>query len=239
MRGLYIGSPPVYSSLVTDTFFRNAYYSGWPFPVMRIRGFMLFALILSVSVILGGCTSTSSQSTPQSPKEPSQPAGSGQQPVQSATSSGTLTLIVDSLSPGSALPEVYTCKGVSESPEVSWSIIPAGTKSLVLILEDPDAPAGMFTHWLVYNIPPGPGELVRAQPNAKVLSNEAQQGESSTGFRGYSAPCPPIGTTHRYIFRFYALDSYLALPTADRTAIDQAMAGHTLAEAEFITTFRR
>ncbi len=111
--------------------------------------------------------------------------------------------------------------------------------SLVLLLEDPDAPQGIFTHWLVYNIPPGPGNLSQAQPNAKVLSNEAQQGESSTGFRGYYPPCPPIGPAHRYIFRLYALDSTLTLPTADRAAIDQAIAGHILAKTEFITTFGR
>jgi len=156
-----------------------------------------------------------------------------------AESSGTLILSVDSLSPGSALPEVYTCKGASESPAVSWSGIPAGTKSLVLILEDPDAPSGKFTHWLIYNIPPGSSKLAQGQPNAKVLSNEAQQGESSAGSRGYYPPCPPIGQTHRYIFHLSALDIYPDLPTADRAAIDEAMAGHTLAKTEFITTFRR
>ena len=159
--------------------------------------------------------------------------------VQSATSAGTLTLRVDSLSPGSVLPDVYTCKGTMESPQVSWSGIPAGTKSLVLIIEDPDAPSGIFTHWLVYNIPPRDGELAQGQANAKVLSNGAQQGESSNGFRGYYPPCPPLGSTHRYIFRLYALDLYLALPTADRAAIDQALAGQTIAKTEFITTFSR
>jgi Raf kinase inhibitor-like YbhB/YbcL family protein len=147
---------------------------------------------------------------------------------------------VDSLSPGAALPDVYTCKGAGESPKVSWSGIPDGTKSLVLIVDDPDAPAGTFTHWLVYNIPPRSGELAQGQPNVKVLSDEAQQGESSTGERGYKPPCPPpIGSTHRYIFHLYALDLYLPLPTADRAAIDQAMAGHILAKTEFTTTFRR
>lgn len=206
---------------------------------MRICGFILFTLILSLSVISGGCFSVLSPSVSQSPLESSQPAQSSQQPVPSAGSFGTLTLHVDSLSPGAALPEVYTCKGVSESPKVSWSSIPPGTKSLVLILEDPDASQGIFTHWLVYNIPPYSGELGRGQSNAKVLTNKAQQGESSTGFRGYYAPCPPIGSTHRYIFRLYALESYLALPTADRDAVDKAIAGHMLAKTEFITTFRR
>jgi Raf kinase inhibitor-like YbhB/YbcL family protein len=115
----------------------------------------------------------------------------------------------------------------------------AGTKSLVLIVHEPDATSGTFTHWLVYNIPPGSGELAQGQSNAKVLSNEAQQGESSTGFRGYYPPCPPIGSTHRYIFRLYAVDIYLVLPTADREAIDRALNGHTLTKTEFTATFKR
>lgn len=206
---------------------------------MHIRWFMLVALILCALVIFGGCTSTSSPSTAPSAPGTSQPAQSGQQPAQPAASSGTLTLSVDSLNPGAALPDVYTCKGTMESPKVAWSGIPAGTKSLVLILEDPDAPNGIFTHWLVYNIPPRDGELAQGQSNAKVLSNEAQQGESSTGERGYKTPCPPVGSTHRYIFRLYALDMYLALPNADRAAINQALADHTIAKTEFITTFKR
>jgi hypothetical protein len=200
---------------------------------MHIRWLVFFVLILSVFVIFAGCTSTTSPS-------PSQPAQSDQQPGQPAASSGTLTLSVDSLSPGAVLPDVYTCKGTSASPPLSWSGIPAGTKSLVLILEDPDAPNGLYTHWLVYNIPPTAGGLEQGQTNAKVLPNGAPQGESSNGFRGYIPPCPPpLGSTHRYIFRLYALDLYLALPTADRAKIDEALAGHTITKTEFITTFTR
>lgn len=206
---------------------------------MHIRLFMLFAVILSALVIFGGCTSPPSPSTVQPSSVTSQLTQSGQQPAQSAGSPGTLNLAVDSLSPGAALPDVYTCKGTGESPKVLWSGIPEGTKSLVLIVDDPDAATGTFTHWLVYNIPPRSGELAQGQPNVKVLSNEAQQGESSTGERGYKPPCPPIGSTHRYIFHLYALDLYLALPTADRAAIDQAMAGHMLAKTDFTTTFKR
>jgi hypothetical protein len=78
-------------------------------------------------------------------------------------SSGTFTLTVDSLSPGDVLPELYICKGAGDSPEISWSGIPDGTKSLVLIADDPDVPAGRFTHWLVYNIPPVSGDLAQGQ----------------------------------------------------------------------------
>jgi Raf kinase inhibitor-like YbhB/YbcL family protein len=200
---------------------------------MHIRWFMIFSFLLSGFVIFGGCTSSTS---PSGPVQSSQP---GQQPAQSTTSSGMLTLSVDSLSPGAVLPDVYTCKGSMASPQVAWSGIPAGTKSLVLILEDPDAPSGLYTHWLVYNIPPTTGGLEQGQTNAKVLPNGAPQGESSNGFRGYYPPCPPVGATHRYMFRLYALDLYLTLPTADREKIDEALAGHTIAKTEFITTFTR
>jgi Raf kinase inhibitor-like YbhB/YbcL family protein len=146
---------------------------------------------------------------------------------------------VDSLSTGAALPDVYTCNGTGDSPQVSWSGIPPEAKSLVLIVDDPDAPVGTLTHWLVYNIPPGSGELAQGQPSLKVLSNNAQQGESSTGSRGYFPPCPPIGSTHHYIFRLYAVDMDITQPTADRASIDWALTGHTIARTEFTTTFKR
>ena len=149
------------------------------------------------------------------------------------------TIRVDSLVAGSVLPDAYTCKGESESPEVAWDGIPSGTKSLVLILDDPDASNGRFTHWIVYNIPPVSGELAQAQPNAKVLDNGAQQGDTSAGSRGYYPPCPPIGTTHRYVFRLYAVDMDITQPTADRDSIDWALTGHTIEETKFTTTFTR
>ncbi len=159
--------------------------------------------------------------------------------VQPELPAGAFTLGVDSLSPGAALPDRYTCTGASESPAVSWSGIPAGSKSLVLILDDPDAPAGTFTHWLVYNIPPASGKLAQGQQPVKVLADGAQQGVGSSGSRGYYPPCPPIGPAHRYIFHLFALDIYPDLPTADRAAIDDTMVGHILGEARVVTTFKR
>ena len=132
----------------------------------------------------------------------------------------------------------YTCTGTSESPGISWENIPAGTKSLVLVLEDPDAHP-TFTHWLVYNIPPEIHMLARDQPNAKVLADGSQQGDSSAGSRGYYPPCPPPGPQHRYIFRLFAVDMVISQPTADRASIDWALTDHTLGEAKFTTVFRR
>jgi Raf kinase inhibitor-like YbhB/YbcL family protein len=153
--------------------------------------------------------------------------------------SAPFTLNVDALTAGSVLPDSYTCRGAGESPPVSWSGIPAGTRSLVLILDDPDAPAGVFTHWLVFNIPPQSGGIGKGQTNGKTITDGAQQGESSSGSRGYYYPCPPPGSTHRYIFHLYAVDEILVLPTADRAAIDAALAGHTLAKTEVVTVFSR
>jgi hypothetical protein len=203
---------------------------------MHNRRLILFAVTIMMVIFSGGCLST--VPPPASPASPAT-AQSADRQVQSATPSGAFTLRVDSLAPGSVLPEVYTCKGASESPGVAWDGVPPGTKSLVLILDDPDAPNGRFTHWIIYNIPPKAGELARAQPNVKVLANGAQNGDSSAGSRGYYPPCPPVGTTHRYLFRLYAVDMPITQPTADRDSIDRALTGHTIAETEFTTTFRR
>ena len=202
---------------------------------MHNRWIMLPAVIIIAGVFFSGCISTRPQS--EIPAAPS-PVQSGTQ-TMSVSSPGEFSIRVDSLTDGSVLPDVYTCKGASESPEVSWDGVPAGTKSLVLILCDPDAPGGRFTHWIVYNIPPVSGELARAQPNIKVLANGAQQGDTSAGSRGYYPPCPPVGTTHRYMFRLYAVDMDITQPTADRDSIDWALTGHTIAETRFTTTFKR
>jgi len=201
---------------------------------MHNRRSVLLAVIIIVFIISGGCTS----SAPLSPVSPA-PSKPAYQQVPSTAPTAAFMIRAASLTPGSVLPDVYTCKGASESPEVAWDGVPPGTKSLALVLDDPDAPNGRFTHWLVFNIPPDSSGLTRAQPNAKVLANGAQQGETSTGSRGYYPPCPPIGTTHRYVFRLYAVDMDITQPTADRDSIDWALTGHTIAQTEFTTTFKR
>lgn len=137
------------------------------------------------------------------------------------------------------LPDPYTCKGASISPKVSWEKIPEGTKSLVLIVDDPDAPKGTFTHWILYNIPPSTRQIDRDQPYAKMLKNGAQQGDNSAGSRGYYPPCPPVGTAHHYVFSLYALDCELPLLTANRESIDSAMNGHVIGQETFTTMFKR
>ena len=205
---------------------------------MQNRWLMLPAVIIVVFLLSAGCTSLAPP-----PGSPSLASPALSQPVDEQTlpssPSGAFTIRVASLDPGSVLPDAYTCKGARESPNIAWDGVPSGSKSLVLILDDPDGLNGSFTHWIVYNIPPVSGELARAQPNAKVLANGAQQGDTSAGSRGYYPPCPPIGATHRYVFRLYAVDMDITQPTADRDSIDWALTGHTIAETEFTTTFKR
>jgi Raf kinase inhibitor-like YbhB/YbcL family protein len=203
---------------------------------MRTWSFPFFLMVLAVSIVIAGCSAPSAPSASMSAAPTGQPATI---PSASGVPSDTLSLHIDSLAPGSLLPNDYTCTGASESPEVSWSGIPSGTKSLVLILEDPDAPSGTFTHWLVYNIPPVTGSIGRAQSGQKVLANGAQQGDNSAGSRGYYPPCPPIGTTHRYVFTLYAVDTEISQPTANRESIVSSLVGHTLGTSRFVTSFKR
>ncbi len=202
---------------------------------MKQRACLILLLILASVLWLCGCTTSQPISAPQSPST----AVITHVTNSPATGKGSFSVRVDALATGAVLPEAYTCTGAGESPAVSWENVPQGTKSFVLIVDDPDAPAGTFTHWLVYNIPQDIRQIYRAQPNAKVLANGAQQGDNSAGSRGYFPPCPPIGPAHHYVFSVYALDYEISMPTADREGIDWAITNHVLGRANAITTFKR
>lgn len=200
------------------------------------------AVLFICFLISGGCTSTApSPAVPATPSPglPGYPQVVSPSSPTATPSPESFTLNVASLVPGTVLPDVYSCEGASESPAVSWGGVPAGAISLVLILDDPDAPGGTFTHWIVYNIPPDARSIPAGQTAQKVLANGAQQGDSSARSRGYYPPCPPVGTKHRYLFWLYAVDGDITQPTADRVSINMALAGHTIAKTEFLTTFTR
>jgi hypothetical protein len=136
----------------------------------------------------------------------------------------------------SFIPSKYTCQGNSISPDLLWRDIPAGTKSLVLIMEDPDAPMGLWTHWILYNIPP---EITSLAENVKVLPKGTEQGLNTLNETGYVAPCPPSGT-HRYYFRLYALDTVLQ-PNNKFTneTLKKAMEKHILAQTELMGNYAK
>jgi len=177
-------------------------------------GTVLLALLLSV-----GCK-----------KEPRSEEGG-------AATQAVLQLRSPAFPPGEMIPARHSCDGRNVSPPLAWEGAPAGTSSLALIMDDPDAPRGTFTHWLVANIGPRRTGL---SENASAAPGEAVQGKSSFGRAGYGGPCPPAGETHRYFFKLYALDEKLALSSGfSKDALLAAMEGHVLAAGELMGRYRR
>jgi Raf kinase inhibitor-like YbhB/YbcL family protein len=141
---------------------------------------------------------------------------------------------------GDAIPSVHTCDGEDISPELSWSGAPEGTRSFALIMDDPDAPGGIFTHWVIFNIPAGSIELAEGIPTSAELPTGARQGRNSFGRTGYDGPCPPQGTSHHYHFVIYALDEVLDLAGgASKGQVLDAMEGHVLGEGELVGIYER
>jgi Raf kinase inhibitor-like YbhB/YbcL family protein len=138
-----------------------------------------------------------------------------------------------------AIPSKFTCDGQDVSPPLTWSGVPEGTISLALIMDDPDAPAGIWVHWVLYGIPASEDGLGEGVPADDVLPDGARSGLNSWRRSGYGGPCPP-GGTHRYFFRLYALDSVLELsPGATKEALLEAMQGHILGQTELMGTYSR
>jgi Raf kinase inhibitor-like YbhB/YbcL family protein len=137
-------------------------------------------------------------------------------------------------SDGSSIPHRFTCDGEDISPTLKIDEVPQGAKSLVLIVDDPDAPGGTFTHWLIWNLTPDLTQITAENP-----SPGAVQGTNDFGALGYGGPCPPSGV-HRYYFRLYALDVTLELaPKSKRKVVDAAIKGHIVGEATLMGRYSR
>lgn len=150
-----------------------------------------------------------------------------------------LTITSTAFAEGKPIPQKYGCSGEDLSPALKWDRVPTSASSLALIMEDPDAPMGTFTHWVVYNLPASEKELAEGIPAGR-LSNGSVQGINSARQAAYMGPCPPAGKAHRYYFKLFALDLPPTLPeglTADR--LTAAMNGHILAAGEWMGTFQR
>ncbi len=139
--------------------------------------------------------------------------------------------IKSAFAPFGLLPVKYTCDGDNLIPPFEVTAVPPGTKSIAVILEDPDTPRGIFVHWIAWNLPASgkyPGGM-------DVASLGGKEGVSSFGEYGYKGPCPPPGSKHRYFFKFYALNTVLALDTGTlREGLLAAMKGHILAQGEIV-----
>ncbi len=132
------------------------------------------------------------------------------------------------------IPVQYTCKGDNINPPLSIGDVPEEARSLVLIVDDPDAPAGTWTHWLAWNIDPRIGGI-----EENSVPEGAVEGTTDFGSAGYGGPCPPSGT-HRYFFRLYALDEQPDISSgSDRKELEKAMDGHVIAKAELVGLFSR
>lgn len=142
---------------------------------------------------------------------------------------------------GGMLPPRFTCDGDGVSPPLAWDDVPDGTQGFALLCEDPDAPSGLFIHWVLYNLTAGSRELAEGIPKDAVLSIGARQGTNSFGDVGYGSACPPPGDDeHRYIFKLYALDTDLALePGARREQLLDEMRDHVLTEAQLTGKYER
>jgi len=140
---------------------------------------------------------------------------------------------------GEAIPRQYSCDGQDISPPLAWGDPPQGTQSFALIMDDPDAPAGVWVHWVLYNLPAGSRGLPEALPTDAQLADGSRQGKNSGGRLGYGGPCPPRGT-HRYFFKLYALDKVLDLaPGATKEQLLKAIEGHILAQTELMGKYTR
>lgn len=136
------------------------------------------------------------------------------------------------------IPDRYTCKGEDLSPPLEWSGEPKGTRSYALIVEDPDAPAGLWVHWLLYNIPAAKHQLAEGVAKIARLADGSLQGMNDFHKTGYGGPCPPRGKPHRYVFRLIALDQPLTLEAgATREQLLASIRGHKLGEAVLIGTY--
>ncbi len=151
-----------------------------------------------------------------------------------------LVLKSTAFAPGAVIPKKHTCEAADISPALEWSGTPARTVSFALIMDDPDAPAGTWVHWVLWNLPASAHELPEAVAKQDQLGDGTRQGRNSFRKIGYNGPCPPPGKPHRYFFRLYALDEKLALaPGASSADLQEAMKGHVIGQAEYMGTYRR
>ena len=140
---------------------------------------------------------------------------------------------------GAPIPKQFTCDGPNVSPPLQWSGIPDGSKSLALLVDDPDAPRGSWVHWILFNIPPGAAGLPENIKKTVTIPNGARQGMNDFHEVGYGGPCPP-GGKHRYFFRLYALDAELTVDAgATRAQFERAMQGHVVSDAQLMGTYQR
>ena len=206
----------------------------------------ILMLVIACGLLISGCTSTTTSSgmTPPTIVSPT-PQMTVLTTAVTQTSSqmlerthtpvpANISLTSDAFLDNGSIPARYTCDGQDVSPQISWNNVPQGTRSLMLIVEDHDAPG--FTHWRIFNIPPSIRELSEDVQKSQTLPGGIVQGTNGFGAIGYRGPCPPGGTAHRYFFTLYALDTE---PTLSWGTTKKDIAGHVIGTAEIMGTYKR
>jgi hypothetical protein len=151
----------------------------------------------------------------------------------------TIKITSSAFTEGSMIPKRYTCDAEDVSPNLAWTGVSDGTKSLALICDDPDAPMGTWVHWVLFNLPPDINELHTEIPPEKTLKNGAKHGKNDFRKFGYGGPCPP-GGIHRYFFKLYALDTVINLESGiTKAQLIEAMEGHILDEGQLMGKYKR
>jgi Raf kinase inhibitor-like YbhB/YbcL family protein len=171
----------------------------------------------------------------------SRPQPAVQQPIadKPKDDKSEINLTSTAFKEGQPIPATYTCKGVNISPPLEWSGVPKTAKTVAIICDDPDAPAGTWVHWVLYNLPADNIGLVESLPATENLKAGGFQGKNDSGKIGYDGPCPPSGT-HRYFFKIYAMDAELSLKAgATKAEVEKAIEGHIVAQGQLMVTYGR
>jgi len=201
----------------------------------NVSGLRLLQLSIALSALLVACGDGGDKSSPT-------PSGSQAQATASAVEGELRGLGSESLPVDRTIPSRFTCDGEEVSPALSWGAPPPGTESLMLIMDDPDAPGGRFTHWLIYNLDTGARGLPEGVEKIERPANGAGgiQGKNDFGDSGYGSPCPPAGNAHHYDFALIYLDALIELESgASKDEMVNAVKGHELGRSSFTATYQR
>ncbi len=186
-------------------------------------------IIVIVLLVAGGVL----YKTVIKPKPAVAPQSAGSGASQNSTPTD-MKIESSAFGPNGDIPVKFTCDGDNINPPLKFSGVPQNTQSLVLIMDDPDAPTGTWVHWILWNIPSNVVEIAE-----KSVPAGAVQGATSSGQNSYGGPCPPSGT-HRYFFKVYALDAKLSIPSySDKAALEKAMEGHVINQAQLVGLYKR
>ena len=186
-----------------------------------------FALTVLSSLALLSCSTGPKALPPEPPAK------------QTPNQKSEITLVSATFKEGQPIPRQYTCDGVNISPPLEWSGAPKTAKTIAIIADDPDAPAGTWVHWVFYNLPAENIGLVENVPATETLKAGGFQGKNDFGKIGYGGPCPPSGT-HRYFFKIYAVDTELPLKAgATKADLEKALEGHVVSKGQLMGTYSR